>query len=224
MGDSLYSWHVSDPAGGSPAGPPGWVGNHAAHTVSGAHLYSFVVHFHRPRRRWCKPRRWAPRSPFYFLAQGVAFCVGIGYQPHRGFYPMAVFPERGGRGKPRATWSRPEWVVKKKLVQGPAGGSAAAHLAAVESNVFANLTNLVAHCSMTRYDDGDARKPGWFTVKTMGASWVVQVKDPDGKCSMNLTAQSLDDALALADMLLGAEDAPWEPDPFLAGMANGKKK
>jgi len=97
----------------------------------------------------------------------------------------------------------------------PTPGDGPKHLAAMESNVFDKLHNLVAHCAVTRYDDGDPRRPGWFTIKTMGSAWVVQVKEPDACLQMSATAQSLDDALALADLLLGAEEAPWEPDPFL---------
>ena len=94
----------------------------------------------------------------------------------------------------------------------------------MESNVFSKLFHLVAHCAVTRYDDGDPRRSGWFTVKTMGSAWVVQVKDPDSCLQMSATAQSLDDALCLADLLLGAEEAPWEPDPFLRQQtAKGKK-
>jgi len=91
----------------------------------------------------------------------------------------------------------------------------ATNLAAVESNVFSKLPSLVAHCCVVRYDDGEPRRPGWFTVKTQGAAWTVQVKDPDSCSQLQATAQSLDDALALADLLLGSEEAPWEPDPFL---------
>jgi hypothetical protein len=97
--------------------------------------------------------------------------------------------------------------------QGTEGG--ATHLAAVESNVFAKLGALVAHCSVVKYEDGQARRPGWFTVKTMGAAWCVQVKDPDACAQLQATAQSLDDALCLADLLLSSESAPWEPDAFL---------
>lgn len=99
------------------------------------------------------------------------------------------------------------------------------HAAALESNVFTKLHQLVAHCAVTRYDDGEPRRPGWFTVKTMGALWVVQVKDPDAAASLSATGATLDDALVLADLLLSAPDAPWEPDPFLASPpARGRKK
>lgn len=105
-----------------------------------------------------------------------------------------------------------------------AGQDGPKHLAAVESDVFGKLTSLIAHCAVTRYDDGDPRKTGWFTVKTMGSAWVVQVKDPDSGASFTATSNTLDDALALADLLLSSEEAPWEPDPFLKRLESGKKK
>ena len=105
----------------------------------------------------------------------------------------------------------------------PAGddGDRPQHLAALESNVFDKLFNLVSHCAISKYDDGSPRQPGWFTVKTMGSAWVVQVKEPDEGLSMSAVGQTLDDALVLADLLLGSDKAPWEPDRFLK--AQGKK-
>jgi hypothetical protein len=110
-------------------------------------------------------------------------------------------------------------VKKKSTGQVKADGTGPMHLAAVESNVFGQLLELVKHCCITRYDDGDPRKPGWFTIKTMGSAWVVQVKDPDAALSLTATGQTLDDALTLADLLLGSEEAPWEPDQFLRKQA-----
>lgn len=114
--------------------------------------------------------------------------------------------------------------MKKKIVSGTTQGpDAPKHLAAVESNVFSKLMALVAHCAVTRYDDGDPRKPGWFTVKTMGSAWIVQVKDPDAALSLTATGQTLDDALCLAELLLSSDEAPWEPDPFLKRQGSPKK-
>jgi len=97
----------------------------------------------------------------------------------------------------------------------PENGTGPQHLAAIDTSFFGKHLELVKHCCITRYDDGDPRKPGWFTIKTMGSAWVVQVKDPDAALSLTATGQTLDDALTLADLLLGSEEAPWEPDPFL---------
>lgn len=115
-------------------------------------------------------------------------------------------------------------MKKKTLSQAAASSDGPKHLAAVESTIFTNLRALVAHCCVTRYDDGDPRKPGWFTVKTMGSAWIVQVKDPDACLQLSATGQSLDDALVLADLLLGSEEAPWEQDPFLRRNESQKGK
>lgn len=106
-------------------------------------------------------------------------------------------------------------MKKKSPGLSTAGAERPVHLAAMESEIFAKCHELVKHCSITRYDDGDARKPGWITIKTMGSAWVVTVKDPDAALSMSATGQSLDDALQLADLLLGSDEAPWEPDQWL---------
>lgn len=98
------------------------------------------------------------------------------------------------------------------------------HLAAVESVIFERLPSLVAHCAVTAYEDGSARKTGWLTVKVMGTTWIVQVKDPDGAVSLSATGPTLDDALTLADLLVGSDEAPWEADPFLQRTTGPKKK
>lgn len=98
------------------------------------------------------------------------------------------------------------------------------HLAAVESNLFASLLPLVAHCADTRYDDGTARVPGWWTVKTMGSAWIVEVKDPDTCSRLVVVQQSIDDALTLASVLLESDDAPWEPDPWMKAQQAKKRK
>lgn len=99
------------------------------------------------------------------------------------------------------------------------------HIAAIESDVLSKLHPLVAHCSCVKYEDGSARQPGWWTVKTMGAAWVVEVKDPDTCCRLVVVQQTIDDALTLASVLLESDEAPWEPDQWLrAAQAKNKKK
>lgn len=89
------------------------------------------------------------------------------------------------------------------------------HLAAVESDYLTKLMPLVQHCCHTQYEDGSTRKPGWWTVKTMGSAWVVEVKDPDSCSRLTVVQQTLDEALMLASCLLESDEAPWEPDPWL---------
>jgi len=115
--------------------------------------------------------------------------------------------------------------MKKKTASATqVGKDGPKHLAAIESTVFSKLHGLVSHCCVTRYDDGDPRKPGWFTIKTLGSAWVVQVKDPDAALSLTATGPTLDDALALAEILITSEEAPWEPDAFLQPKVKPVKK
>lgn len=126
-------------------------------------------------------------------------------------------------------WSYPGFTCYKDLLgmkkKKQAGQPAdAAHLAAMESGIFTKLHPLIAHVAATKYDDGDNRKPGWFTVKTMGSAWVVEIKDPDTCMRLVVVQQTLDDALILASVLLESEEAPWEPDPWLQQQASRNKK
>jgi len=112
--------------------------------------------------------------------------------------------------------------MKKKTAA--AGDPGQRHLAALESHVLSDLLPLVEHMAVTRYDDGDARVTGWVTIKTQGAAWVVQVKDPDSGNSFQVVDQSIDKALEAASLLLACDEAPWSPDPFLAQAKARKKK
>lgn len=100
------------------------------------------------------------------------------------------------------------------------------HLAAMETTRFGDMMSLVEHMALMKYDDGSPRQPGWITIKSHGAAWTVQVKDPDTSCSFAAVADTLDKALETASLLLSCDDAPWERDRFLAEQAarSGKKK
>lgn len=104
--------------------------------------------------------------------------------------------------------------MKKKSAAAAAGGDAR-QLANVVSKTFEGLAPLVEHCAVVRYDDGDPRETGWITIKTIGAAWSVQVKDPDSGNSFQFVSETLDKALEGAALLLACDDAPWQPDAFL---------
>jgi len=97
------------------------------------------------------------------------------------------------------------------------------HLAALESTVLQNMHPIIAHCAVCQYDDGTSRKPGWVTLKTMGSAWVLEAKDPDSCAKITVVQSSLDDALALLSVLLEADEAPWELDPWLQQQAAKNK-
>ncbi len=126
--------------------------------------------------------------------------------------PSLVWEDRG----------RISTVRKVKLGEVPAGQGA--HLVPLESTVFGRLQALVMHCGVLQYDDGSPRRPGWIVIKTLGSSWVVEVKDPDACARLTVVERTLDDALALACVLLESDQAPWEKDQWLAQMASKAKK
>lgn len=159
--------------------------------------------------------QWTPRGKLWLDLLTRRVVVRVEHTPYRGYCVRSVYPRGGSQLDRLFVVPPPEFSVKRIQLQQQAAGNGPTHLAAVESNIFAALPNLVAHCCVTRYEDGSVRQPGWWTLKTRGAAWVCQVKDPDSCCSLQAAANSVDDALALADLLLGTENAPWEADAFL---------
>jgi len=176
------------------------------------------------RRGWrgCRPRRWSPREMHELVVVYSSLAVGLFFRPRVGYLPCWTSRDAWPYTS-KSLLPCPEWNVKKKTVgQVSTSASGVKHLAPLESDVLGRLHALVAHCGVTRYDDGDPRRPGWFTVSTLGSAWKVVVKDPDGCCQLSAVANTLDDALALADLLVSSEEAPWEPDPFLKRMGTKK--
>jgi len=172
------------------------------------------LHRHRPRPKELSVATSTVKvfsGGYVFVLTGSKWC---------GIWPTARYV-RGTMGVP----GYPGYVrvggkpVKKKTA--PKSDTMARHIAAVETNLFGQLLSLVEHCCVTKYEDGDPREPGWFTVKTQGAAWTVQVKDPDSGNSFATCAETLDKALETAALLLACDEAPWAPDAFLR---RGKKK
>lgn len=110
--------------------------------------------------------------------------------------------------------------MRKVVVGGKRDGEPVAHLAPLESDVFTRLQPLVNHACVTRYDDGTARTPGSVQISTQGSAWCVQVVDPDACAFFRAVGQTLDEALALASLLVESGDAPWE----VARWLQAKKK
>lgn len=181
----------------------------------------------RCRRRKLPIRRcrnWAPRKRFALTVFLLDIRIQCFYTPRRGYHVHCLTRHSGGAVQTFPFASPGGSFVKKKVPGAGSASTLASHLAPIESNVFSKLFNLVSHCCITKYDDGDPRQPGWFTVKTLGSAWAVQVKDPDGCCQMQAIGNTLDDALCLADLLLGSDEAPWEPDPWAKKKQTEKKK
>lgn len=170
-----------------------------------------------------KPRRWVQKDWRGFIVRHGRLDLHLAAKRGWGVTTWAVAKEGFTTPFwPGLTWYGDLDVIKKRTKA--ADGGNASHLAPMESNVFAKCHALVAHCAATQFDDHSPRKPGWFTVRTRGSAWEIEIKDPETCSRLVVIQQSLDDALALATVLLDAEDAPWEPDPWLARSQAGSRK
>lgn len=177
------------------------------------------------RRPGCcvRPRRRAPmgRYSFHVAHLDVRFLLTGVWR--KGIHLDAVAP-RHVAGPADVDmikqWSRPVMGIKKR----DAAASPQAHRADVASNLFTQHMALVEHMALTQYDDKSPREPGWITIKTNGAAWVVQVKDPDSATSFTAIGDTLDKALDTANLLLSCEEAPWEHDTWLAKTRTKSKK
>src|ERR671919_248555 len=107
--------------------------------------------------------------------------------------------------------------MKKRCV-GNGSVNGPVHLAAVESEILGLLPQILAHLVTTRYDDGSRRQTGTITLRTLGATWQADARDWDAQARLKVIGQSVDGVLLLLDQLLGADDAPWEPDDLLRQM------
>lgn len=178
----------------------------------------------RRRRRPIRPHRWLPfKDAWYWLQLPNGVWLLLWWRKWFGICPVELRKAPHHYGEAITKFPHVERSMKKKAAAAtPKDGHE--HLAAIESDVFSKLSSLVSHCAVTKYDDGDPRKPGWFTIKTQGSSWVVQVKDPDACVSFQAVAVSLDEALVLASVLLDADSTPWEHDPWLEKAKPKSKK
>lgn len=179
-------------------------------------VWPWKLHGSRPYRRVrkgrhgydCKCRgRWFRLTWWSYHGYCVTGHYAKGATPLLGHVPVTVME-----------W--PDMGIKKRENK----AKDLKHLAAVETTIFTDRLSLVEHCALLQYEDGSPRQPGWFTVKTQGAAWVVQVKDPDTLSSFSAVAPTLDQALDTASLLLACDDAPWEADRWLADAASRAKK
>lgn len=182
-----------------------------------------VIRRGRTRKSWSRPKGRVDGRSLWWYARTKAGLLEIMAKPDWGvtLVSLTAQGEKTVFLPPSKKRRRGRDVKKKTKVN---SGADVPHLAAVESNVFANLMGLVNHCAITRYDDGDPRKVGWITLKTYGSAWQVEAKDPDTCCRLTVVENSLDNALGLLNMLLESEEAPWEPDQWLQQQAAKNRK
>jgi len=162
--------------------------------------------------RWIgkRPTRWMPLGKVEYQLLTRDHRLVIESLPFRGSFLIARYTKtwglRAGDGVLLAVFRRPS--VKKVNL---ANKSAVRHLAALETECCREMMPVVEALGMLQYDDGSPRQPGYLGVWTSGSVWVARMTDKDAGAHLTAEGRTLDEALQLLSLLLGAEDAPWEP-------------
>jgi len=152
--------------------------------------------------RWYRVH-WIARGGYRVVASGP---VGL---PHDDTVELDCHPAKEPRVKRRAPASQ--------AIPGPT--------LSCESKVLHNLPKIREFLSATAYDDGSVRQPGYMTIRNRTWSYEITLYDVDAGLRCPVRSPTLDDVLAAAELLLEAEDAPWEIDQYLQSqLQRGKKK
>lgn len=120
-------------------------------------------------------------------------------------------------------WSYSEVCEMKRKVK-PTDDAVATAQASMESRVFAAFPHLREHMAVRQYDDKTSRQTGSVMMNVIGSMWRVIVKDHDTQMQVVVIMPTLDDALTQAELLLGVDECPWEPDPFARPKASPRAK
>lgn len=117
------------------------------------------------------------------------------------------------------------WIVKRRKANEPAEGKAVpTHRAPMETQLFQKLPNVMAHLAVNRLDDGSPRRPGSVIVMSSGSGYRLIAKEPDESLELEAYGETIDDAFAMLELLLGTDDCPWQPEREWRGKGAQKKK
>lgn len=93
-----------------------------------------------------------------------------------------------------------------------------------ESAIFRKLPLISEFVSLTTYEDGTPRLPGYVTLRNRGHCYELTGYDYDSGQRLVVGALTLDEVWAALNGNLGADLAPWVPDDYLTGLLTKKKK
>lgn len=181
----------------------------------------------RPLNVWTRRRvcRWSPRRGERWLRLLLPRAWWLlQWLPREGWWITSA----GEAGTPfdAPTYSSPRYqgdAMKRRQAAEP--GKATVPPLPATSTHWPKLPTIREFITATSYDDGSARQPGYLTVRNRTTTMEVTLYDPDSGSRLVCRGPSLDEALVLAEKLLGAEEAPWEVDNYLQQqLAKSKKK
>lgn len=170
-----------------------------------------------------------PRVRYRHRPGSLCYCLPglrwrLSWSPWDGYWVESSVRIAEGKVTEISYFDRRSYTVRKPDPHKTRNGEAPIHLAAVETEVLRSFPQVIAHLTHIRWDDGTPRQVGTVTFRTRGAVWTAEARDFDSCARLVVSAGSYDDALVLLDQLLGSEDAPWEPDIYLAERRGQQKK
>jgi len=181
-----------------------------------------VLTWGRRTRSPYRPGQWLPRSPKWYWLDRQGHYLLVMWIPFKGVHLIA---DHVGDARGPVAYSVPYEVysvaIKKRAPM--TGTTAKIPAAEAVSTILGKLPALREFTSARQYEDGSNRNPGTFKVSTQGTLWEILLQDPDAAARLTVRDLSLDKALLLAETWLGAEDAPWETDQYLAQKLTQKK-
>jgi len=162
--------------------------------------------------RWCgtRPRCFAPmgNSEFWLLTEHRKLLMRS--MPFRGLHAAEVWSKSWCHDGPsEVLLGRFRRMSVKKVKV--ADRASVKHLAALETELLRDHMAIVEHLVLLQYSDSSPRQTGYLGVWTQGSAWVARITDKDADATLTCEGKTLDEALTLLHMMLGAEDAPWEP-------------
>lgn len=94
----------------------------------------------------------------------------------------------------------------------------------MESKVLHRFLALRQFLSARSYEGGGVRLPGKMWLDGGASGYSITLKDVDQALQITVRAGTLDDVFSAAELVLGAENAPWEVDQYQAERRAEKKK
>lgn len=187
--------------------------------LSGTRIYVWRANGRQKRNGQFLPIRGD--RMLYVERRGILVCFH--WKAHRGYRVLALL-----RNDPPAYSVIQEWgkVGDTVPIQRRANQGEPVKLPALsmESKCLGKCPLLMEFLVATEYSDGSLRTPGYITVRNRVIEFEVTLYDPDGGARVSVRARELDKALMGAETLLGAENAPWEPDQYLISRQPKTKK
>lgn len=175
------------------------------------------------RRVMTRIRQWLPRREMWYVLRTLRADYVVHWKPFKGLWVTSARPLPGQEDVEPTSWPRPKERSMKRRNLTPGEGLPPVGVSAL-SVLFGKYPKLREHLTCMAYENGEIRTPGYLWWKTTMTAHVVTLFDPDAGARLDCRASTIDEAWALAEKLLGAEDAPWEHDQYLAERMTKRKK